>query len=509
MEIEILKSEPKDKVDLHIDLIAEDQAAQLTKELEHRELSKELKKRITDKLKDVKDIKKREFYKTLSFEQDSGAKIIILVLKKSIKTFELQIALRKSLQEVLKESKVIALKIKHLSKQNQLAALSNIAYMSKTADWKNPTYGKKAKEDAADKKKEKGSRKLHIDSELKDNELADAKLKNVALAEANNLVRTLASLPANYLTSALYHQILQERAYKNKYILRFFDKAKLEKMNAGAFSAVLRADEKSAGGLAHLSYKSKQKSLGKICLVGKGLCFDTGGYNIKTGSYMYSMHRDMTGSAVALALFEAIIKLQLPYEVHCVMAIAENYISPTAFKPNEVVTAMNGTSIEVVDTDAEGRMVLSDALCFASELEPDLIIDYATLTGAAVRSVGTTRSAVFSNNKKLLNMAHDAGEATGERVWGFPIGEEYRDLLKSDYADIKQCTLEPGPDHICAATFLSEFVDEKIPWLHVDLSSEENSGGLGIISTPVTGFGVKLGMEVIEKFISNHPKDAK
>jgi leucyl aminopeptidase len=194
--------------------------------------------------------------------------------------------------------------------------------------------------------------------------------------------------------------------------------------------------------------------------------------------------------------------LQLPFEVHGLLAIAENYISPTGYKPNDVVEAMNGVSIEVVDTDAEGRMILSDTLCYGSELKPDVMIDYATLTGTAVRSVGTVRSAIFSNNKKLVKTANDAGEATGERVWSFPIGEDYRDMLKSDIADIKQCINEAGPDHILAATFLSEFVEENIPWLHVDLSSEENTGGLGMIDSNVTGFGVRLGLETIEKFLA-------
>lgn len=505
MEIEVLKSDLKDKVDVFLDVISEDQIVQLSKELDGRDFSKELKKRMTDKLKEVKEIKKREFYKTLSFEQETGTKHIFLIIRKSIKNYELQVSLRKILGDVLKDSKVVVAKLKSVSKGQEAAIAGHILYLSKLQEWKSPVYGKKSKEDA-DKKKDKVAKKLFVETSLKDQELQEIKKKHNALAYGNNLVRSLATLPSNYLTPGIYHQILQEHAYKNKFILRFYDKDKLEKMNAGAFSAVLRADPESKGGLAHLSYKPKHKSQGRICLVGKGLCFDTGGYNIKTGSYMFTMHRDMTGSAVALALFETIIKLDLPYEVHCILGIAENLISAKAFKPNEVVIAMNGTSIEVVDTDAEGRMVLSDALCFASDLKPNVIIDYATLTGAAVRSVGTARSAVFSNNKKLLIMAQDAGDTTGERVWGFPIGEDYRDMIKSEVADIKQCMLQPGPDHILAATFLSEFVDENIPWLHVDLSSEENTGGLGIVPTDVTGFGVKLGLEVVERFFSSAEK---
>ena len=139
-------------------------------------------------------------------------------------------------------------------------------------------------------------------------------------------------------------------------------------------------------------------------------------------------------------------------------------------------------------------------------LEVDLSPSFGPPAGAlgdwAVRSIGTARSAVFSNNKKLVKTATEAGDTTGERVWSFPIGEDYREMIKSEIADIKQCQNQPGPDHILAATFLSEFVDDAIPWLHVDLSSEENTGGLGIVDSDVSGFGVRLGLEVVEKFLA-------
>ena len=503
MEFELVKkgSEIKDKVDLVIDICHDDTLSNVLKNIEGRDYSKELKKRISDKTKDFKDFKKTEYFKNYNFQTESGLNIVILILKKSIKAFEVQVALRKTLIEHVKEAKNnIILSVEEISKANQESILDFYATLLKVSEWKAPAYGKKLKEQNSEKKKEV-KRKTFVNCQLKDSEVQTATTKGLSLGEANNLVRTLASMPSNYLNPLKYQEILQERAQRGKYIYRFIDVKKLQNMNAGSFLAVLSADPKSEGGLAHISYKPKNKSHGKICLVGKGLCFDTGGYNVKTGSYMYTMHRDMTGSAVALALFEALIKLQLPYEIHGLLAIAENHISPSGYKPNDVVEAMNGTSIEVVDTDAEGRMVLADTLCYASELKPDVIIDYATLTGAAVRSIGTARSAVFSNNKKLVKTAIDSGDVTGERVWSFPVGEDYREMLKSDIADIKQCQNTPGPDHILAATFLSEFVEESIPWLHVDLSSEENTGGLGIVDSDVSGFGVRLGLETIEKFL--------
>jgi leucyl aminopeptidase len=505
MDFEIVKKgqELKDKVELIVEVSYDDTVSEVLKNIESKDYSKEFKKRISDKLKEFKPFKKYEYFKNYQFQTEAGLHLVVVVLRKSIKSFEIQVALRKSILETLKDIKGgIVLNIEEVSKAHQENLTELFATLVKVGDFKPPVYGKKAKEQTAEKKKEsKNKKKTYIQSQVKESDLQAITTKGTVLGEANNLVRSLAMMPPNVLNPLKYQDILQERAQKGKYIYRFIDVQKLQNINAGAFLAVLSADPKSEGGIAHLTYKPKNKSHGKICLVGKGLCFDTGGYNVKT-SHMYTMHRDMTGSAVALALFEALIQMQLPYEIHGLLAIAENYISPTGYKPNDVVEAMNGMSIEVVDTDAEGRMVLADTLCYASELKPDLIIDYATLTGAAVRSIGTTRSAVFANNKKLVKTATDAGDTTGERVWSFPIGDEYREMIKSETADILQCTAKPGPDHILAATFLSEFVEESIPWLHVDLSSEENPGGLGIVDSDVSGFGVRLGYEVIEKFLA-------
>jgi leucyl aminopeptidase len=273
---------------------------------------------------------------------------------------------------------------------------------------------------------------------------------------------------------------------------------------------VIKADSSHQGGIVHLTYKGKTSTSAKVkkkkfAIVGKGLCFDTGGYNIKVGSGMYGMHRDMTGSAVALSLFRALVELESEHEVHAYLALAENLISDSAYRPNDVVIAANGMSIEVIDTDAEGRMVLSDTLVIASENEPDLIIDFATLTGSVVRSIDTRRCGVYSNDLKISNLAVQVGERSGERVWNFPIGDDYNDSLKSEIADIRQCSSSNSSDHIYAATFLSKFVGKKnnqsIPWLHIDLAADTNKGGLGLVPTESTGFGVRFGVEMIHQFL--------
>jgi len=210
----------------------------------------------------------------------------------------------------------------------------------------------------------------------------------------------------------------------------------------------------------------------------------------------------MTGSAVALGAFQLLTQENPEIDFTLIMGIAENLISNEAFRPNDFVSALNGLTIEVVDTDAEGRMVLADCLAYASMQKPDLIIDFATLTGAATRAIGTARSAAFSNNEQLFEKILEAGRLSGERVWAFPLGDDYKDLLKSDVADILQCSALPGPDHILAATFLNEFVPKDIDWVHVDLSSDSHSGGLGLISTEVTGFGVHWVQKFLELYLS-------
>ncbi len=275
----------------------------------------------------------------------------------------------------------------------------------------------------------------------------------------------------------------------------------LKKRGAGAFLAVIKGDLNDRAGIAHLRYQGGKKSKKNIAIVGKGLCFDTGGYNIKTGDFMLGMHKDMTGSAVALSLFCALVELKVDYEVNVYLALAENLVSHEAYRPNDVVIASNGMSIEVVDTDAEGRMVLTDTLVMASESKPDLIIDFATLTGSVVRAIDTRRCGAYSNQLKVSQLAVNVGEQCGERVWNFPIGEDYNDALRSDIADIRQCSTSTSSDHIYAATFLSKFVSKKTPWIHIDLAADCNKGGLGIVSTETTGFGVRFGYYFISEFL--------
>jgi leucyl aminopeptidase len=231
--------------------------------------------------------------------------------------------------------------------------------------------------------------------------------------------------------------------------------------------------------------------------VGKGICYDTGGTNLKPAKFMYGMHEDMQGSSVALGTLLALTRMKVKYPVDCWLALAMNHIGPKAYKPNDVVIASDGTSIEVVHTDAEGRMVLADTLVFASSQKPALIVDYATLTGACVYSLGTAYSGVFTNREKFIPKLIKAGQDSGERVWPFPMDEDYEEALKSEIADIKQCAMEGNADHILAARFLRRFIKNDVPWVHIDLSSGRNKGGLAHVPTDTTGFGVRYTLNLL------------
>jgi leucyl aminopeptidase len=323
----------------------------------------------------------------------------------------------------------------------------------------------------------------------------------LALARANLLARELTALPPNVLTPAEYRRRLRRLAKDRGWNIEEYGFRRLQKMGAGAFCAVAQGSGHEDAAIVHLSSKPKGAKK-RIALVGKGICFDTGGHNLKPAKYMAGMHEDMNGSAVALALMQAVEELGLPVAVDCWLAIAHNHLSPEAYKQGDVVKALDGTSIEVVHTDAEGRMVLADTLTLAARGKPELLVDFATLTGSMVNALGNRYGGLFTSGDNLAEMAVAAGRVSGERVCVFPLDEDYEAALDSKVADIKQCTLEGEADHILAARFLRRFTGE-LPWLHVDLSAANCAGGLGAVGSEVTGFGVAWGAALISAWLGS------
>ena len=327
---------------------------------------------------------------------------------------------------------------------------------------------------------------------------ADGELDGVlAQALGNNVARWLTTLPPNVLNAAAYRGALERLTAKHGLRYRFINEDKLRKLGAGAFLAVSQGNPHRDAGIAHLSYRPRRAKHAALALVGKGILFDTGGTNLKAFKDMVDMHIDMQGSAVAFGTLLALATLEVPFGVDAWLAISENTIGPTSYKPQDIVHAANGTSIQVIHTDAEGRMVLADTLALAGREKPDLIVDYATLTGTCITALTERYSGVFTNRAAANPDLLQVGARSGERVWPFPMDDDFDEMLKSDVADVKQCSVETPGDHIVAARFLQRFVPSEIPWVHVDMSAGQHKGGLAHVPSEITGFGVGFTLELL------------
>jgi leucyl aminopeptidase len=404
-----------------------------------------------------------------------GTRVAYACIKADIKSFELLTLCRKLLA-VYKDSKhgSLSVHVNGFTEKQKYRLNEAVIAAAYAASVEMPNF-------KSDRKDHKGIRELTIYGSLK----SDAYKRTIAEAEGNALCRYLSMLPPNKLTPTEYVKILQSLCKEHKWKMEFLDIAALKRKKAGAFLAVAQGSSVQDAGIACIRYNPTRISkMKKLALVGKGICYDTGGNNLKPPKYMYGMHEDM--------------HLNVDYPVECWLALAMNHIGPKAYKPNDVVTASDGTTIEVVHTDAEGRMVLSDTLNFASQKKPTLLLDYATLTGACVYSLGTSYTGVFTNREKLIPDLIRVGQESGERVWPFPMDEDYDTALKSQVADIKQCTLEGNADHILAARFLSRFVKHDTPWIHLDLASSTSKGGLAHIPTDTTGFGIRYTLNLLD-----------
>ena len=479
------------------DLLVADFGSRMTivEALKNRPLAKEA---ASDELKKLKKEDEATQPKVISIPYEGKGGMDAVILMGNIGSFFVQTALRKAFCSALtceEDAKEVSVNLKGVKDSHAKEIIEWVSSLAVLTHFRAETFGKRQSE-----LKKMGKLTVYFVTSLNKKQAEEAVEKGRVLAVANNQVRYLADLPSNILNPKSYRELAEKLAKDLKVSFEFLDKKALKKKNAGAFLAVVQADHNERAGIVHLRYKGP-KAKKKVAIVGKGLCFDTGGYNVKTGDHMYNMHRDMTGSAVALSLFRSMVELEAPYEVNCYLAIAENLISHEAYRPNDVVTASNGISIEVIDTDAEGRMVLSDTLAIASEEKPDFMIDFATLTGSVVRSLDTRRCGAYSNELKVSALAVQVGEQCGERVWNFPIGEDYHDALKSEVADVRQCSSAASADHIYASTFLSKFVGKNIPWIHIDLAADTNKGGLGLVPTDTTGFGVRFGYELIRQYL--------
>ncbi len=293
-------------------------------------------------------------------------------------------------------------------------------------------------------------------------------------AEANLAARELANLPANLLTPRDFARRARALCRRSPRLqCKVHGEKAMREMKMGALLGVSRGSAQEAQ-LVHMRYRpTRGKAKGRIAVVGKGLVFDTGGISLKPSAKMEDMKFDMCGAAAVYGLFHALAHgLELPWEVHGVMACVENMPGGNAQRPGDIVTAMNGKTIEVLNTDAEGRLVLADALVYtARKIKPDRIYDLATLTGAAIVALGHHASAILGNDEKLRDAVQEAGERCGERCWPLPLWEVHEEMIRGSYADLKNIYAPgQGAGTIAGAAFLAQFVAE-IPWVHIDIAA--------------------------------------
>ncbi len=307
-------------------------------------------------------------------------------------------------------------------------------------------------------------------------DVAEGVRRGEAFARATAVARDLINAPANELKPADLARTASQLAREKRLAIHVYDRAECLRLGLGAFLGVA-AGSAEPPKFIHLTYSPAGKSGGspagrrrkRVALIGKGITFDSGGLDLKTSEGMLRMKYDMAGAAAVLGILGAVADLKLPVEVHGLIAATENMPSGTATRPGDVLRAMNGTTIEIGNTDAEGRLTLADALCYAAaRVKPDEVVDLATLTGACVVALGPLCAGLMANDDALAKRLLDAADLAGERLWRLPLIEEYREHLKSDIADLNNVGPRGG-GAITAALFLKEFAGD-MAWAHLDIA---------------------------------------
>lgn len=289
------------------------------------------------------------------------------------------------------------------------------------------------------------------------------------LAECQNFARWLGDRPGNRMTPTNLADEAVKAAKGTKLKVNIWDKARIKAEKMGSFLSVSLGSTEEPKFII-MEYSGAAASKKPICLVGKGLTFDSGGISIKPSAGMEEMKYDMCGGAAVIASLVAIAKLKLKVNVIGLVPTTENMPGPAANKPGDIVIARNGKTIEVNNTDAEGRLILNDALVYACEQKPALICDIATLTGAMVVALGNIHTGFFTRNNKLAEKVEDAAATTGELVWRMPLTDFHVKDMKGTYADLSNISSGKGAGSATAAGFLEQFVDADIPWVHFDIA---------------------------------------
>ena len=320
-----------------------------------------------------------------------------------------------------------------------------------------------------------------------------------ALARGIYLARDLVTLPPNLATPTILAEKAGEVAAQAGLNFHIIQKSEAESLGMGAFLAVAQGSDEP-GLMVAMDYQPSEHEEQPVVLVGKGITFDSGGISIKPSKDLDKMKYDMAGAAAVIGAIQAVAALKLPLRVVGLIPFTENLPSGKAYKPGDVIHSLSGLNIEVINTDAEGRMILADALTYAGRYEPQAIIDLATLTGACIVALGDGVAGLMGTDDELLARVQGAGEQSGEKVWTLPLWDTYFELLKSDVADLKNVDGRKA-GAITAAVFLKQFVPEGVPWAHLDIAGcawEEK--GRPLVPKGATGMGVHLLTRLLQEW---------
>ncbi len=436
------------------------------------------------------ELKNKEF---LSFNLSPSQKIILIKLKKNQSSLENE----KIGAKFFNYTKLNLFFSVAFFEQNIFQIKSNSKYF-----FDEFILGVKLKSYEFDKYKTKKSDKtLFLELFIKKNQINFNKNKRfISLIEGSNFTKDLVSEPGNILHPDEYAQRLKKLS-KFGLKITVYDQKKLKKMGMNALLGVGQGSIRGSY-LVTMEWKGVKSKIKPIAFVGKGVCFDTGGISLKPAKFMEDMTYDMAGSAVVVGLMKNLALRKAKVNAIGVVGLVENMPGGNAQRPGDIVKSYSGKTIEVLNTDAEGRLVLADALTFTEKkFKPKFIIDLATLTGAIIVSLGSEYAGLFSNDDKLSKQIFDSGKKVDEKVWRMPLHKNYDKLMNSKNADMQNINYVGGAGSTTAAQFLQRFILNKTPWAHLDIAGMAFSKyGGALNSGGATGFGVRLLNQLIEDY---------
>ena len=435
--------------------------------------------------KQLKDNKKQIY----SFDISESQKCFLIVIKKDLDTYEIN-----SLGAALKLNLKFDKNIKNINILGTSVSDEIITEFAYGYELKSYTFNKY--------KSKKNDLEQSINFSVKNEKLIKSKYKNYSsIKEGVFLARDLVSEPPNVLNPKKYTEEIS-KLKKLGLKVEILNEKQMKKLGMNSLLGVGQGRENESF-MVIIKWNGAKSNFGKpLAFVGKGVCFDTGGISLKPSRFMEEMKYDMGGSAVVVGLMKSLALRKAKVNAIGVVGLVENMPDGNAQRPGDIVKSYSGKTIEVLNTDAEGRLVLADALTYTEKkFNPKFIIDLATLTGAIIMALGEEYAGLFSNNDKISKELHEIGNDINEKVWRLPLHKNYDRLMNSAYADVQIINYAGGAGSITAAQFLQRFIIKNTPWAHLDIAgmafskkaASLNSGG-------ATGFGVRLLNDLVKKY---------